>query len=59
MVIHRIDDLQAGHRADWLRSASAVWPRLRAAPQCGQNLEPSNISAKHAGQLIVASRARQ
>jgi hypothetical protein len=59
MVIHFIDDLQAGHVADRSRSAAAPSPRLRAAPQWGQNLEPSNISAKHAGQLIVASRARQ
>jgi hypothetical protein len=29
------------------------------APQWGQNADPSNIGAKQAGQLTVASRARQ
>ena len=58
-MIHRMADLQAGHFADWLSLVSAASPRLRAAPQWGQNLEPSTISAKQAGQLIVASRARQ
>jgi hypothetical protein len=33
--------------------------RARSAPQLGQNLAPSNISAKQEGQLIVASRALQ
>ena len=58
-MVQFIADLQAGHRADRPWSASAAWLRLRAAPQWGQNFEPSNINAKHAGQLIVASRARQ
>jgi len=58
-VIHLVADLQAGHRAGSPWSDSAAWLRLRAAPQWGQNFEPSNIKAKHAGQLIVARRARQ
>jgi hypothetical protein len=58
-VIHFIDALQAGHRGDPVWSASATPPRLRAVPHWGQNLEPSNINAKQAGQLIVARRARQ
>jgi hypothetical protein len=33
--------------------------RALRAPHCGQNAVPWNISPKHCGQLIVASRARQ
>jgi hypothetical protein len=40
-------------------SAPSCSMRAAAVPQCGQKRVPSNIRAKHFGQLIVASRALQ
>ena len=54
-VTRRSVSRHAGHAAG-VASASA---RARRAPQWGQNAAPSNISAKHYGQLTVASRAWQ
>jgi hypothetical protein len=40
--------------------AAAPWTfRARPVPQLEQNAAPSNISAKHEGQLTVARRALQ
>ena len=38
-------------------AASSCSPRARRAPHFAQNADPSNMSAKQDGQLIVASRA--
>jgi hypothetical protein len=46
---------QAGHFV----SVPGPTARAAAAPQCGQYALPANISAKHDGQLTVASSARQ
>jgi hypothetical protein len=47
--------LHAGQETD----AGPASTRLARAPHVGQNAEPSNIIAKHRGQLTVASPARQ
>jgi hypothetical protein len=47
--------LQPGHRA----AASCCSDRAARAPHLGQNFAPWNISPKHDGQLMVASRASQ
>jgi hypothetical protein len=55
MTTRAIGSRQAGQGVDEAcRSALA-----ERAPQVGQNADPSNISAKQLGQLMVASRARQ
>jgi hypothetical protein len=46
---------QAGHAVE----AGCCSARTDRAPHVGQNADPSNISAKQFGQLMVASRARQ
>jgi len=47
--------LQPGHAAVVASPAA----RARRVPHFGQNAAVSNMSAKHDGQLIVASRASQ
>jgi hypothetical protein len=37
----------------------AASARARLAPHAGQNAAPSMMTAKHEGQLTVASRVRQ
>jgi len=46
---------QPGHLAPTVPLSA----RARLAPQCGQYADPANISAKHFGQLTVASCAWQ
>jgi len=47
--------LQSGQVA----AAAPLSLRAAGAPQLAQNALPSKVSAKHEGQLTVASRARQ
>jgi len=51
--------MAAPHPGHVTASAPASADRDRAVPQDGQNAAESNISAKHDGQLTVASRAVQ
>jgi hypothetical protein len=47
------------HAGHLTRSASPLSTRCRGAPHDGQKRAASKSSAKHFGQLTVASRARQ
>ncbi|HEX5108125.1 MAG TPA: hypothetical protein VFV95_06750 [Vicinamibacterales bacterium] len=56
MRVQVICPWQAGHVTG---RASLASERFRAAPQNWQNAAPSKIRPKQAGQLMLASRARQ